>query len=106
MVPDITVFGRYTYLATLAFWGSIALTLLDRAGARRRAAWTVLALYPIGYAWDWYSLEVGIFDVVLRSGVDVFDIPIEEHLFIVVVPSLVVAVHETIHDRYRVDEGG
>lgn len=97
MVPDITIFGQYTYLVTLVFWGSIALVLLVRANALRRAAKTVLVLYPIGYVWDWYSLEVGVFDIVLRTGIDVLGIPLEEHLFILVIPSLVVGVHETLH---------
>lgn len=101
MVPTITAFGRYTYLVTLAFWGSIACALLRRAGpdAMRRAATTVLALYPVGYAWDWYSLRVGIFDIELRTGWEVLGIPVEEHLFILVIPSLVIAVYETLHGR-------
>ena len=96
MARDITVFGRYTYLATELFWGAIAFLLLRRAGALRRAAVTILTLYPIAYIWDWYTLEVGIFDITLRTGYDVGGIPIEEHLFAVVVPGLVIAFHETL----------
>ena len=95
---DISVFGRYTYLVTEVLWGTVALGLLARAGALRRAAATVVALYPVAYAWDWYTLEVGVFDIKLRTGLDVGGIPVEEHLFMLVVPSLVVGVHETLHD--------
>lgn len=97
MRPDITVLGRYTYLATIVFWGSIAGILLRRAGALRRAAKTVLLLYPVAYVWDWYTLEVGVFDIIERTGIDVAGIPLEEHCFIVVVPSLTIAFHETVH---------
>ncbi|HMB51118.1 MAG TPA: lycopene cyclase, partial [Natronoarchaeum rubrum] len=34
----------------------------------------------------------------LRTGVELLGIPVEEHLFMIVVPSLVVAIHETLHD--------
>ena len=98
MRPDISVFGRYTYLATEIFWGAIAFLLLRRAGALRRAARTVVALYPIAYVWDWYTLKIGIFDIELRTGRDLLGVPVEEHIFMVVVPSLVVAFHETLHD--------
>lgn len=97
MLPDITVFGRYTYLVTIVFWGTIALVLLYRAGVVRKAAITIAILYPIGFLWDWYTLTVGVFDIVLHVGVSVLGIPLEEHLFIVVVPALVIAVHETVH---------
>ncbi|ELY54231.1 lycopene cyclase domain-containing protein [Natronococcus jeotgali] len=96
MVPDISVFGRYTYLATELFWGAIAFLLLRRANALRRAGATILALYPVAYAWDRYTLEVGVFDIKLRTGIDVAGIPLEEHLFMAVVPGLVVAFHETL----------
>ncbi|WP_230198566.1 lycopene cyclase domain-containing protein [Halopiger goleimassiliensis] len=95
-VPDIGVFGRYTYLATELFWGTVAFALLRRAGALRKAAVTILALYPVAYVWDRYTLAVGIFDVELRTGIDVAGIPLEEHLFMAVVPGLVIAFHETI----------
>ena len=98
MSLDIGVFGRYTYLLTELFWGAIAFVLLRRAGALRRAAVTILALYPIAYLWDRYTLEVGVFDITLRTGVDVAGIPLEEHLFMAVVPGLVIAFHETIFD--------
>lgn len=96
MAPDIGVLGRYTYLATEVFWGAIAFALLWRAGALRKAAVTILALYPIAYVWDRYTLEVGVFSIDLRTGVEVAGIPIEEHLFMAVVPGLVIGVHETI----------
>ena len=104
-VPNIAVLGRFTYLATEVFWGAVAALLLRRTGATRRAAATVLALYPIAYAWDWYSLEVGVFDIRLRTGIDVLDVPLEEHLFMVVVPSLVIGVHELLHGD-SADAGG
>ena len=96
MGVDISILGRYTYLATELFWGLIAAVLLRRSGAERRAARTILALYPIGYLWDRYTLDVGVFEIPLRTGVDVAGIPIEEHLFMVVVPSMVIGVHETL----------
>ena len=98
MVPDISVFGPYTYLVTEVVFGSVALALLVRANAVRRAARTIVALYPIAYVWDWYTLHVGVFSIELRTGVDFLGIPIEEHLFMVVVPALIIGMHETIHD--------
>lgn len=95
---DITVLGRYTYLATIVFWGTIAGALLHRAGALKRAAKTILVLYPVAYVWDWYTLEVGVFDIIERTGIEVAGIPLEEHCFIVVVPSLVLGFHESLHD--------
>ncbi|WP_440764729.1 lycopene cyclase domain-containing protein [Natronorubrum sp. DTA7] len=96
MVPDIGVLGRYTYLATELVWGSVALVLLHRANALRKAAVTILALYPIAYLWDRYTLAVGVFDIKLRTGIDIAGIPLEEHLFMAVVPGLVIGFHETI----------
>ncbi|KDE59018.1 lycopene cyclase [Halostagnicola sp. A56] len=96
MVPDIGVFGRYTYLVTELFWGAFALALLRRASALRKAAVTVLALYPVAYVWDRYTLEIGVFDIKLRTGIDIAGIPLEEHLFMAVVPGLVIGFHETI----------
>ena len=96
MVPDIGVFGPYTYLVTEVVWGSVALYLLARADALRTAARTVVVLYPFAYVWDWYTLKVGVFKIVMRTGVEFLGIPIEEHLFIVVVPCVVLAVHETL----------
>ncbi|AGB39526.1 lycopene cyclase domain-containing protein [Natronococcus occultus] len=96
MVPDISAFGRYTYLATELFWGAIAFLLLRRANALRRAGATILALYPIAYVWDRYTLAVGVFDIKLRTGIEVAGIPIEEHIFMAVVPGLVIAFHETL----------
>jgi len=98
VVPDISVFGPYTYLVTEAVFGSVALALLVRADAVRRAARTIAALYPIAYVWDWYTLRVGVFSIELRTGVDFLGIPVEEHLFMIVVPALIIGMHETIHD--------
>lgn len=96
MVPDIGVLGPYTYLATEVVWGAVAFALLRYAGALRRAARTVLAIYPVAYVWDWYTLQVGVFAIPLRTGVELLGIPVEEHIFIVVVPSLVIGFHETL----------
>lgn len=99
MLPDIGVFGPYTYLVTEVVWGSVALALLWRAGALREAARTIAVLYPIAYVWDWYTLTVGVFSIELRTGVDLLGIPVEEHIFIVVVPALVLGIHETLRAR-------
>ncbi|MGQ3410681.1 lycopene cyclase domain-containing protein [Natrinema sp. LN54] len=93
---DISVFGRYTYLVTEVVWGTVAALLLSRANALRKAAVTILALYPVAYVWDRYTLAVGVFDIKLRTGVEVAGIPLEEHLFMAVVPGLVIGFHETI----------
>jgi len=93
---DISVLGRYTYLATELFWGAIAALLIRRSGAERRALRTVVVLYPLGYLWDRYTLDVGVFEIPLRTGIDVAGIPLEEHLFMFVVPSMVIGVHETL----------
>lgn len=95
--PDISVFGRYTYLVTEVLWGAVAFGLCRRAGAIGRAAKTVVVLYPFAYAWDRYTLSVGVFEIPLRTGIEVAGIPLEEHLFMVVVPSLVVGFHENLH---------
>ena len=95
-LPDIGVLGGYTYLATEVAFGAVAFGLLARANALRRAAVTVAAVYPVAYLWDWYTLEVGVFAIPLRTGVELFGIPLEEHLFMVVVPALVLGVHETL----------
>ena len=104
MLPDIGVFGPYTYLVTEVFWGSVALALLWHAGALRRAAKTIAVLYPVAYVWDWYTLTVGVFAIQLRTGVDLLGIPVEEHVFMVVVPALVVGLHETLHGDPRDDD--
>ena len=96
MLPDIGVFGPYTYLVTEVIWGTVALALLWRARALRMAGKTIVALYPIAYIWDWYTLEVGVFAIKLRTGVDLLGIPIEEHIFMIVVPALVIGLHETL----------
>lgn len=97
MIPDLAVFGPYTYLVTIVLWGSVAGLLLWHADALRKAGKTIVAVYPIGYVWDWYSLHIGIFDIILRTGIDVLGIPLEEHLFIIVVPALVLGIHENLH---------
>jgi lycopene cyclase domain-containing protein len=96
-LPDITVLGRWTYLATEVVFGSVAVALAYRAGALRRAARTIVVLYPVAYVWDWYTLEVGVFAIPMRTGIEVLWIPLEEHLFMVVVPLLVIGLHETLH---------
>ncbi|WP_135828084.1 lycopene cyclase domain-containing protein [Halorussus halobius] len=100
MIPDIgAVFGEYTYLATELAWGSVAIWLLYRANAVSQAARTIAALYPIAYVWDWYTLRIGVFAIPLRTGVEFLGIPVEEHVFMVVVPALVVGIHETLGRR-------
>ena len=105
MVPDIGVFGPYTYLVTEVLWGAVALALLVHADALRSAARTVAVLYPFAYVWDWYTLKVGVFEIPLRTGVEFLGIPIEEHIFMVVVPCLVLGIHETLRNRFG-DPGG
>lgn len=100
MLPDVgAVFGPYTYLASEVAFGAVALFLLYRADALREAAVTIAVLYPVGYVWDWYTLAIGVFEIRLRTGVELLGIPIEEHLFIVVVPALVLGIHETLRVR-------
>lgn len=98
-LPDITVLGPYTYLATEFAFGSVAFLALARVGAVRRALTTIAVLYPVAYLWDWYTLEVGVFSITMRTGVELLGIPIEEHLFIVVVPAVALAIHETLAAR-------
>nr|WP_315909208.1 lycopene cyclase domain-containing protein [Halapricum hydrolyticum] len=98
---DISVLGPYTYLATEVLFGSVALALLVRADALAQAARTIAVLYPIAYLWDWYTLEVGVFAIRLHTGVDLLGIPIEEHLFMLVVPALVLGIHETLTENDR-----
>lgn len=96
MIPDISVLGPYTYLATEVAWGAIALVLLWYADAMRAAARTIAVLYPFAFVWDWYTLEVGVFAIPMRTGVELLGIPIEEHVFMIIVPAVVVGAHETI----------
>jgi len=96
-LPDIGVLGPYTYLATEIAFGALAAWLLHRSGSWWPAARTIGVLYPLAYIWDWYTLEVGVFAIPLRSGVELAGIPLEEHVFMIVVPALVVGIHETIH---------
>ena len=95
-LPDIGILGPYTYLVTEIVFGSVAFALLVRAAALRRALRTILVLYPIAFVWDWYTLAVGVFAIRLRTGIDLAGIPIEEHLFMIVVPALVLGIHETL----------
>jgi lycopene cyclase domain-containing protein len=104
MLPDIGVFGPYTYLVTELLWGTVALVLLAYADAFRTAARTTLVLYPFAYVWDWYTLEVGVFAIPLRTGVELLGIPIEEHIFMLVVPAMVVGTHETLRKLRPLDE--
>lgn len=103
MLPDITVFGAYTYLVTELIWGVLALTLVAYAGVWRQAARTVAVLYPPAFVWDWYTLAVGVFAIPKRTGVELLGIPIEEHIFILLIPTMVVATHETIR---KLDDAG
>jgi lycopene cyclase domain-containing protein len=96
MRPDITVFGRFTYLVTELLWGAMAAALLRRTNATGKALRVCLVLYPFAYAWDRYTLEVGVFEIPLRTGVDVAGIPLEEHVFMFVVPSMVVGTAEAL----------
>jgi lycopene cyclase domain-containing protein len=95
-LPDIGVFGPYTYLVTEVLWGAIALALLAYAGAFRAAARTIVVLYPFAYVWDWYTLTVGVFEIPLRTGVEFLGIPVEEHIFMLVVPAMVIGAHESL----------
>mgnify|MGYP006993520363 CR=1 FL=1 len=101
-LPDVTVLGPYTYLATELAFGAAAAVLLHRTGAWLRALRTVVVLYPVAFAWDWYTLRVGVFSIPLRTGLAAFGIPLEEHLFMLVVPCLVVGIHEALDGRDRV----
>ncbi|WP_178918191.1 lycopene cyclase domain-containing protein [Natronomonas gomsonensis] len=99
MRPDITVFGRFTYLLTEVVWGAVAFALLRRTNSVRKALRVSLLLYPFAYAWDRYTLEVGVFDIPLRTGIDIAGIPLEEHIFMFVVPSMVVGTAELLEER-------
>jgi lycopene cyclase domain-containing protein len=99
VLPDITVFGPYTYLVTELLWGSVALALLWYADAFHAAARTMAVLYPPALAWDWYTLEVGVFEIPMRTGVELLGVPLEEHIFMFVVPAMVVGTHESLR-RY------
>lgn len=101
MLPDITVFGAYTYLVTELLWGTLALALVAYAGAWWPAARTVAILYPPAFLWDWYTLKVGVFAIPMRTGVELLGIPLEEHIFILVVPTMVVGAHETLRSLDR-----
>jgi lycopene cyclase domain-containing protein len=100
VLPDIGVFGPYTYLVTELLWGCVALSLLWYSGAWRAAARTTLVLYPFAFVWDWYTLTVGVFEIPLRTGVDLLGVPIEEHVFMLLIPTMVVATHESLRKRF------
>ncbi|WP_336135546.1 lycopene cyclase domain-containing protein [Natronomonas amylolytica] len=100
MRPDITVFGRFTYLVTELLWGTVAAALLRRTDSTREALRVCLVLYPFAYAWDRYTLEAGVFEIPLRTGVEIADVPLEEHLFMFVVPSMVVGTYELLADLF------
>jgi len=100
VLPDITVLGPYTYLATEVAWGVVALALLAYSGAWRGAARTTLVLYPAAFVWDWYTLEVGVFAIPRRTGIDLLGVPLEEHVFMLLVPAMVVATHESLRRRW------
>lgn len=103
MRPDVTVFGRFTYLVTELFWGLIALVLLRQTGSTWKALRVSIVLYPFAYAWDRYTLEVGVFEIPLRTGIEIAGIPIEEHLFMFVVPSMVVGAYELLAELLDVE---
>ncbi|MEF8776639.1 MAG: lycopene cyclase domain-containing protein [Haloarculaceae archaeon] len=100
MIPDVTALGSYTYLATEVLWGAVAIALLWYADAWWTAARTVAVLYPPAFVWDWYTLSVGVFEIPHRTGVDLLGIPIEEHVFILLIPAMVVGTHETMRQRW------
>ncbi|MFB6192316.1 MAG: lycopene cyclase domain-containing protein [Haloarculaceae archaeon] len=96
MLPDMTALGPYTYLATEIAWGTVACLLLWYADAWRAAARTTAVLYPFALAWDWYTLHVGVFSIPMRTGAELLGVPVEEHLFMLVVPAMVVGTHESL----------
>ncbi|MFB6114444.1 MAG: UbiA family prenyltransferase [Halodesulfurarchaeum sp.] len=93
--PGVWLGGQYLYLASEIVFLVVSIVLIRKTGRLRSALKTVALLYPIAYVWDWYTLQVGIFAITRRTGIDVLGIPLEEHLFIVVVPLFVVSLHET-----------
>jgi lycopene cyclase domain-containing protein len=105
VLPDIGVLGPYTYLATELMWGAVAAGLLHYSGAWRSALRTALVLYPFALAWDWYTLEVGVFEIPLRTGVELLGVPVEEHVFMFLVPAMVVGTHESLR-KLRSPEPG
>jgi lycopene cyclase domain-containing protein len=102
-LPDITVLGPYTYLATEVVFGVFAFGLLYYADAFRSGVRTIIVIYPVAYVWDWYTLEIGVFDITMRTGYNLFGIPVEEHIFMIVVPALVLGFHETIRKTPGLD---
>jgi lycopene cyclase domain-containing protein len=96
VLPDVTALGPYTYLATELAWGTVACGLLWYANAWRAAARTTAVLYPFALAWDWYTLHVGVFAIPMRTGVELLGVPVEEHLFMILVPAMVVGTHESL----------
>ncbi|MFB6179926.1 MAG: lycopene cyclase domain-containing protein [Halorientalis sp.] len=96
MLPDITVLGQYTYLVTELMWAMVAIVLVTYADAARATARTIAVLYPFAYCWDWYTLQTGVFAIPHRTGIELLGIPLEEHLFMLVVPAMVVGAHESL----------
>ncbi|MEF8883233.1 MAG: lycopene cyclase domain-containing protein [Halapricum sp.] len=96
MLPDISVFGQYTYLVTELLWGTVAVALVAYAGVYRQAVRTIAILYPFALVWDWYTLKVGVFAIPLRTGIELLGVPLEEHIFMLVIPAMVVGTHETL----------
>ncbi|MFB6153116.1 MAG: UbiA family prenyltransferase [Halodesulfurarchaeum sp.] len=94
--PLLSFLGSFVYLAAEAAFGLVGFGLLVHTGTLRRAARTIAILYPIAYVWDWYSLQIGIFEITRRTGIEVAGIPLEEHLFIVVVPVFILGLHGLI----------
>lgn len=96
VIPDITVLGDYTYLVTEVLWGAVAVTLVAYAGVWRQAARTIVVLYPFALLWDWYTLKVGVFAIPMRTGIEFLGVPLEEHIFMLLIPAMVVGTHETL----------
>lgn len=100
MVFDVSSFlGSYTYLVAEVVWGSIAVWLLVRTDSLERAAKSVAVLYPIGLLWDWYSLNIRLYVVPepTRTGIEILGVPLEEHLFLIIVASFVIGIHENLN---------
>lgn len=99
--PFGQVLGPYLYLGFEVGFGLVALGLLSWTGSLWAAAKTIAVLYPLAFVWDWYSIEVGIFAILRTSGIEVVGIPLEEHLFMIVVPAFVIGVHEARRSGWR-----
>lgn len=95
------LFGPSLYLASEVLFGLVAFGLLRATDSVGSAARTIAVIYPVAFLWDWYTLHVGVFAILRRSGIVVLGIPLEEHLFIVVVTAFIVGLHEA---RIRLTE--